>query len=214
MSRFSISSDSICSTVDLEAPELAFPSSIHPKSEKQEVWPGPMVPEKDHAKHHRHFSIQLPPPDRGYQAWGYLLGAFIVEALCWGAPTDSPLSLKLTTYRFPTFFWSFPELSEFTSPISRKQCHNYNWSALWWTRIPWNPFLHENSCPFSRIPHSHDVPWSDHVWSCLHRREFCDRGKSCSFPSGSLLRTGRFGTSSSRKALSTAQAQALCMFRH
>jgi len=107
MSRFSISSDdssSSYSTINLEASGLAIPATIHPKSEKQEVWQGTQDNEKDSIKHYRHFSIQLPPPDRGYRAWGYLLGAFIVEALCWG---------------FPLSFGVFSELLNLTPAVPR-----------------------------------------------------------------------------------------------
>jgi hypothetical protein len=111
MSRFSISSDdsSCCSTIDLEATGLEKPASIHLKSEKQEVWQGSEDNEKDNVKHYRHFSIQLPPPDRGHGAWGYLLGAFIVEALCWGNYTTTRCCLQISkpSAGFPLSFGVF-----------------------------------------------------------------------------------------------------------
>lgn len=100
MSRFSTSSGShsVLSSIDLEPSELAFPSTpstVHIKSEKHGTWPGSQDSEKnqqysvEQVRRIRHFSIQPPPADRGYRAWGYLLGAFIVEALCWGTKHHS-----------------------------------------------------------------------------------------------------------------------------
>lgn len=47
-------------------------------------------------------SNSLPPPDRGPQAWLYLLGAFVVETLIWGTNPFfmlDPHPLKLIPYQ-------------------------------------------------------------------------------------------------------------------
>jgi hypothetical protein len=55
-----------------------------------------------------HPASELPAYDRGRGAWGYLAGAFIVEALCWGQsftshsamPTSVPTHAHLTGFPF------------------------------------------------------------------------------------------------------------------
>ncbi|KAB5595997.1 Mitogen-activated protein kinase organizer 1 [Ceratobasidium theobromae] len=45
-------------------------------------------------------SNSLPPPDRGPQAWLYLLGAFVVETLIWGFPNSFGVFLSYYSKKF------------------------------------------------------------------------------------------------------------------